>query len=348
MKTNPLGYLILSSVLVIMAACGYKTNPRPATSTVPAEVGLVHAQAYKDRIVLKWDSPTKNTDGTRLTDLSGFKVYRVVTKIGEECDNCEGKRTLLANIDYQNPSNATVENGVVIFSDDAVSQGNLYYYFVSAYNFRGEESRPSQEVAVAFEKAPDAPEAVAAGVDSRGVRLEWSPPGSDRSIKNYRIYRSDDGNPSDMKPIGSTKWGETTFRDKTAQIGKTYRYAVSSLTMNRGISTESDLSSPVTVYYSAVHGMPPENVNTLVTRDGIRIYWDPVKIPHEETRYNVYRSEERKMFQKINTQPLSAPLYLDKKVVRGREYRYAVTAFSKNRPDQESSRSGTAAIKFKP
>jgi hypothetical protein len=347
-KTNALGYLLLSSIFVIVSACGYKTNPRPATAAVPAEVGLVHAQAYKDRIVLKWDIPTKNTDGSRLTDLSGFKVYRVVKKTGEDCDNCEDKKTLLANVDYQNPSNATVEKGVVTFTDNAVSHGNVYYYFVSAYNLRGEESRPSQEVAVAFEKAPEAPENLKASVDSRGVHLEWSAPPNDQAIKNYRIYRSDASNPSDMKLIGNAKWGENSFRDKTAELGKTYQYAVSSLTMNRGISTESDPSAPVTVYYSAIHGMPPENVNTLVTRDGIRIYWDPVKIPGEETRYNIYRSEGRKMFEKINTQPLANPLYFDKKVVKGREYRYAVTAFSKNRPEQESSRSGTSAIIFKP
>ncbi len=124
----PLGYLLLSSILVIVSACGYKTNPRPVTAAVPAEVGLVHAQAYKDRIVLKWDIPTKNTDGSRLTDLSGFKVYRVVRKIGENCDNCEDKKTLLANVDYQNPFNATVEKGVVTFIDNAVSHGNVYYY----------------------------------------------------------------------------------------------------------------------------------------------------------------------------------------------------------------------------
>ncbi len=348
MKTNPWGYLILSSVLVAMAACGYKTNPRPAAATVPAEIGIVHAQSYKNRIVLKWDIPAKNTDGTPLTDLSGFKVYRVVTKEGEECDNCEGKKTLLANIDYQNPANATIEKGVVTFTDNDVSQGKVYYYFVSAYNFRGEESRPSHEVIVTFEKAPDPPHDVKATVDSRGVFLEWSPPRGNSNIKNYRIYRSDELNPNDTRLIGNTKWGENTFRDKTAETGKTYHYAVSSLTMNRGISTESDCSPPVTVYYSAVHGMPPENVNTLVTRDGIRIYWDPVKIPGEETRYNVYRSEGKKMFERINPQPLTNPLYLDKKVLRGKEYRYAVTAFSKNRPDQESSRSGSSAIIFKP
>ncbi len=349
MNINALGCLLLAPILVVVSSCGYKTNPRPAAAAAPAEVRLVHAQAYKDRIVLKWDIPTKNTDGSRLTDLSGFKVYRVAKKTGEDCDNCEDKKTFLANVDYQNPSNATVEKGAVTFTDKAVSLGNVYYYFVSAYNLRGEESRPSQEVAVAFEKAPDAPENLKASVDSRGVLLEWSEPSAnDHAIKNYKIYRSDASNPRDMRLIGNAKWGENSFRDKTAELGKTYQYAVSSLIMNRGISTESDRSEPIIVYYSSIHGMPPENVNTLVTRDGIRIYWDPVKIPGEETRYNIYRSEGRKMFEKINSQPLVNPLYFDKKVVKGREYRYAVTAFSKNRPDQESSRSGTSAIIFKP
>lgn len=347
MRTPSVG-LVLMFIVAAVSGCGYKTNPRPATAAIPSEVGLVNAQGHKDRIVLKWGVPLRNTDGSALTDVSGFKVHRTVHKIDEECENCESKSVLHANIDYQNPSNATVEKGMVTFADSQVAPGNVYYYYISAYNLKGLEGRTSQEVAVVFDKAPPSPAALKGEADAKGVRLEWSVPEDGQGIKNYRIYRADAEAPRDLKSIGSTKWGENSFTDKTTEAGKTYHYAVTSLRMNRGVSIESDFSQSVPIYFSAVHRNPPENVNTASTIEGIRVYWDPVKIGEDETRYNVYRSEGRKMFEKINTEPLRNPSFLDKKVTKNREYRYAVTAFSKSRPDQESSRSGSGATAYKP
>lgn len=347
MRTCSFGFVVMF-IVAALSGCGYKTNPRPATDAVPSEIGLVNAQGHKDRIVLKWEVPQRNTDGSSLTDVSGFKVYRTVHKIDEDCQNCESKSVLHANIDYQNPSNASIEKGVVTFSDGQVAPDNVYYYYVSVYNLRGRESKTSQEVTVVFDKAPPPPAELKAEVDAKGVRLEWLVPEDGQGIKNFRVYRADADAPRDLKSIGSTKWGENSFTDKTAEIGKTYRYAVSSLKMNRGVSIESDFSQSVPIYFSAVHRSPPENVNTTSTSEGIRVYWDPIKIGEEETRYNVYRSEGRKMFEKVNPEPLRNPSFLDRKVVRGREYRYAVTAFSKSRPEEESSRSGSGTVLFKP
>ncbi|MHB8203969.1 MAG: hypothetical protein ACYDHG_09740 [Desulfomonilaceae bacterium] len=52
------------------------------------------------------------------------------------------------------------------------------------------------------------------------------------------------------------------------------------------------------------------------------------------------------MFQKINPEPTKTPWLLDSKVSRGRVYRYAVTAFPKNRPEDESSRTASEALRY--
>jgi len=67
---------------------------------------------------------------------------------------------------------------------------------------------------------------------------------------------------------------------------------------------------------------------------------------NEETRYNVYRSESGRVFQKINPEPTKTPWLLDSKVSRGRAYRYAVTAFPKNRPEDESSKTASEALRY--
>ena len=335
-------------LVCILSGCGYKTNPRPATATVPGEIGLVNARAYPDRVVLKWDVPSSNTDGSPLTNLSGFKIFRVTQKIGEECDNCDEKRAIHANVDFQNPANAVINKGEVLFTDKAVDPGHTYSYSVSVYNLKGSESRLSQDVAVVLDKAPPTPEGLRVRVDPRGVRLEWEVSPERDGIRNYSVYRGPTDDPEEMKAVGSTKWAETYFVDREAETGKTYYYRVRSLKMNRGISLESSPSAAVRVFASPVLRQPPENVNTASTSEGVRIYWEPVKIENEEVRYNIFRSEGAKMFEKLNQEPLRNPWFIDKRVERGQTFRYGVTAFPKDKPAEESSRSGSAAVKFAP
>jgi len=337
--------LIVSSFLI---GCGYKTNPRPATATVPGDVGIVEALGYPDRMTLKWHVPLANTDGSLLADVSGFKVYRTVQKVGEECENCEEKKAIYANVDFQNPTNAVIDKGEVVYTDKAVTPGNIYSYSVSTYNLKGREGRPSQDLTVVFDSVPPAPQGLRADVDAAGITLEWTPPPRIAGIKNYRVYRGSSDKSEEMKAIGGTKWDETSYVDKDVEKEQTYYYLVRSLKMNRGVSLESDPSPLVKVFVPSVQWKPPENVHRGSYRNGIRIWWDSVKIPNEETRYNIYRSEARKMFEKINPEPLRDPSFEDRKVRKGVAYRYAVTSFPEGRPGNESRRAGSEEVIFNP
>ena len=77
MRLTGVGILV-ALVACLVVGCGYKTSPRPATEAIPSEVGLVTARVYPGRIVLSWDVPKTNTDGSDLKDISGFHVYRNV------------------------------------------------------------------------------------------------------------------------------------------------------------------------------------------------------------------------------------------------------------------------------
>lgn len=345
---NPCCGVWILIVSCLVAGCGFKTNPRPATATIPGEVGLVTAYAFPDRVVLKWAVPAFNTDGSPLEDISGFKIYRRAEKIGEECETCEEKRRPHANVDFQKPVDAVIEQGEVVYTDKTPNHGHTYSYSVSAYNLKGREAKISTEVPVVFEEPPPPPAGLRVRVDPKGVLLEWEGPPRASGIENYRLYRGTSDKPDEMKSIGGTTSGETTYLDKDVQRDKTYYYQVRSLKMNRGISLESNPSQSVRAEVPAVLWSPPENVNTAATREGIRVYWDPVKIEKKDTRYNIYRSEAGKVFEKLNPEPLANPWFVDKKVVVGRTYRYAVTAFPRDRTEDESARAGSEAVKYSP
>jgi uncharacterized protein len=335
-------------VTCLFAGCGYKTNPRPAAATVPGEVGPVDAFAYPDRIVLRWDVPLANADGSVLKDISGFKVYRSVRKIGEECEKCQYEKKPHANVDFQHPTSAEIVDGRVLYTDKSVSPGNVYTYSVNVYNLRGREGRASPDVTVIFSEPPPGPGNLFADIGAGGILLEWSsPPGNEKDgIQGYRVYRGPTGKPDDMKPIGTTKADETSYTDRTVEKEKTYYYVVRSLRTNNDVSMESLPSSVVRVIVPAEHTEPPANVKVVPAAGGLRVSWDGVVIPGKEVRYNVYRSEGDKPFEKINPDPVREPVFMDRKVRKGLTFRYAVTAFPGDKIEYESSRTGTAAARY--
>ncbi len=337
--------LIVSSFLT---GCGYKTSPRPATATIPGEVGLVEAQGYPDQVTLKWHVPLSNSDGSLLADTSGFKVYRTAQKVGEECENCDEKKSVYANVDFQNPTNAVIDKGEVLYTDKSITPGNIYSYSVSTYNLKGREGRPSQDVTVVFDEVPRAPQGLRADVDTAGISLEWTTPPRAAGLSSYRVYRGSTDKADEMKLIGGAKLDETSFVDKDVEKEKTYFYIVRSLKMNRGVSLESEPSPLVKVLVPSIQWKPPENVHRQSYGNGIRIWWDSVKIPNEETRYNIYRSEAGKVFEKINPQPLRDPSFEDRNVRKGVAYRYAVAAFPEGRPENQSRRAPSEEVTFNP
>jgi fibronectin type 3 domain-containing protein len=335
-------------VICVLLGCGYKTRPRPATQTVPGEIGILDGRAYPDRVVLRWDMPGSNTDGSALADISGFKVYRLTQEAGEECENCEDKKVLHANVDFSKPSNAVIEKGEVVYTDDKVSPGHIYNYSVACYNLQGKEGPPSQDISVVFEEPLPPPENVRVDYDSRGVVLRWDSPTRPAGIRAYRIYRGESDRPEDLKPIGGTKWAENSFVDKTADKDKTYYYQVRSIRMSREIPIESLPSPVLSANLSAARWPPPEGVRATANPRSIGVVWEPVKLDGQETRYNVYRSESGKPFERINTEPIRDTRIRDTKVTKGRAYRYQVTAFPSTKPEEESSRSASESVTFAP
>jgi Divergent InlB B-repeat domain len=88
---------------------------------------------FSAQVTLSWDSPSTNTDGTPLTDLSGYKVYYGTTT-----------RSYTQTIDVGNTNTYTVSN---------LSDGT-YYFAVTASNMSGNESVYSNEVNKTIQSTP--------------------------------------------------------------------------------------------------------------------------------------------------------------------------------------------------
>jgi len=92
---------------------------------------LFHAAAVSAALVtLSWDTPVTNDDGTTLTDLYGYRIY--YGNLGNNYDQV---------IDVGNVSTYTLEN---------LSDGQTYYFVVTAFDLSGNESFASNEVSLNF------------------------------------------------------------------------------------------------------------------------------------------------------------------------------------------------------
>lgn len=82
-----------------------------------------------------WTQPSKNQDGTPLTDLKGNKIY---------CGNVSGQYTITKDAGLPAPAGAKALYPIA----SVLSPGDNYFCTVTAYDKNGNESGKSNEVAV--------------------------------------------------------------------------------------------------------------------------------------------------------------------------------------------------------
>ncbi len=96
-------------MVVAALSCGHKSGDESSSGTA----------------TLDWTAPVKNSDGSVLTDLAGYRVY-YGTSSG----------SYPQSIDVGNVTTCQVRD---------LPGGSTYYFVVTAYNLAGAESEPSNE-----------------------------------------------------------------------------------------------------------------------------------------------------------------------------------------------------------
>lgn len=123
--------------LVLVAGCGGDggTGPDPVDNP-PAPPSGLNATEQVGGVTLEWK-------GVGADDLEGYNVYRNTASFNS-----------IANREPRNDAPLADTT----FRDDAVENGTLYYYRISAVDNAGNEGNPSDEIAVTvFPSPPDRP-----------------------------------------------------------------------------------------------------------------------------------------------------------------------------------------------
>lgn len=118
---------------------------------VLATVLFTSAPGFAGQATLSWNAPTTNTNGSSLTNLSGYKVYYGTTS-----------KTYTNTLDVGKVTSYTISS---------LPDGYTYYFAVTAYNSSGTESAYSNEASKAL-AAADTTGPVISGAYSTGVTAD--------------------------------------------------------------------------------------------------------------------------------------------------------------------------------
>jgi len=102
-----------------------------SASLPPFTIAVSAPAAGASSVSLTWQAPTENSDGSPLTDLKGYKIH-----YGAKSQNYTGA------ISVDNPTLTT-------YLVSSLPAGK-YYFAVTAFNSKGLESSPSDEIAATF------------------------------------------------------------------------------------------------------------------------------------------------------------------------------------------------------
>ena len=242
------------------------------------------------------------------------------------------------------PSSAQVEGRRIRWTDDSAAIGRRYVYVVAAVDSIGRMSPPSNRLVLTTISAPQPPGALTAKAGDGQVTLSWRASAStiDGSPLSgalvYQLLRAPTPN-GPFQPVGEPLTALSTT-DAGLQNEQSYYYAVR---VGRTEQGSRALSEPSAVVRAMPEDLtppsPPKNLVAFPLEGSVRLAWD-ASPDSDLAGYLVYRAPApRGEFVRITPEAIPTPVFVDRSVERGKEYRYTVSAVDRARNPNESARS---------
>jgi hypothetical protein len=312
---------------------------------VPAAALGLRAEAREDAILLTWERPLRNEDGSPLTDLLEFRLFRAIGPAGPREGRGRPSFFPLATVRADQPENAVVQGNQYAFRDDGggagLTPGLRYTYRLQAVNRRGMVGTPSAEVFVDYTAAPSPPTGLTAVAGDGVVNLAWQSPPAQAdapSPRGYNVYRGLQRGAYASEPINAGLVLEMRFRDTAVDNETPYYYVVRSVAGDRLPWRESKDSNEVSATpVDLVPPAPPRGLTAIPGPGVVSLSWNANTEP-DLLGYLIYRREPPAITPtRLTETPIQVTTFTDRTVRSGRSYIYTATAVDRSSHRNESA-----------
>ena len=235
---------MLSLSLIMVTGCGKKGPVRPKLDTLPEAPKQVTLQQQGMLFVLGWTIPEKHEDGSKVEDLTGFRIKRLAYDAAQGCPTCRDPQTEVAEIELKYPDPAQRIGKRLYWRDLDIRTGTGYRYAIVPLTIGGHET-PAAKVHLAAMQPPPAPTNLQAEAGDARVSLQWQAPELPEGMElvGYNLYRRYAKRAFPIIPVNQEPLQETHLLDRGLDNGKAYEYRVSAL-VRAGEQRLESMASP--------------------------------------------------------------------------------------------------------
>jgi len=246
---KPKQLLPIFGLLLLLSACGNKGPVRPLDIPIPGPVSDVELRQQGESLLLGWQLPGKNQDGSPLKMAPKLDIYRMTVDPEDDCPECTDRSTLLVSIDPELPAPARrVEADRYLFADHNLVVGKGYRYKLIPRTVAGAVGQPLI-LRQTYQQPVAAPEHLQASARDRSALLTWQAfiPASGETLLGYQLYRRRAGEEPAPYPLNSKPLQQFRYEDFSLENGTRYLYRVRALVKREGQVLEGIASAEVTV-----------------------------------------------------------------------------------------------------
>ncbi|MFT5699775.1 MAG: fibronectin type 3 domain-containing protein [Desulforhopalus sp.] len=343
------GALLLGASFLFTGGCGYKDLPVAPASVVPEPISDLLYNVSDKGLTLTWSYPVKTIQGTLISDISSFDLYRYAVPLADYCGGCPVPFGKAIEVDGGVVFDGKLRRKASYETSDLQS-GYKYFYKVKSRTSWLAASDDSNIVSFVWYQPAKAPATLVATGGDGQVVLKWDAVTelSDGSALSeplkYQIMRSAGG--KDFIKVGKPL-AATTYTDKQVRNGQKYFYTVQSLMVLEDELVDGSVTKAIAVSpRDMTPPLAPSGVTAVATSVGTKIFWDKSDAL-DVVGYKVYRrAADKDDYELLGKVAPEYMLYVDKKATGDVRYYYAITAIDGSTPANESEKSREATVRY--
>ncbi len=348
MKKTILIFSVCLIISILFQACGRKRAPVPPGTLRPERIKDLSYKIVKDGAILKWSVPRRNHDGSPLSRIKEFQLFKAESPVDSACLECPPEYGEPIIIKYDKKPEPGQK---IVYEDTTVRKGFYYTYQVKTVKGLFNTSDFSNKISFAWHSPPKAPVNLSAKVFEEGVELNWLAPSAFEDGEplnqalSYKIYRRF-GDEDEWQSVSGTTQ-RTHFFDKIRRTYRTVSYKVAAIFHYFDTDIEGTTSPPVTVKARGLQNIPaPTNISISKLKDGVRITWSEVRRPGI-VGYYVFRKDPTGIVVQLNASPIATTSFIDRTLLEPGRYTYWIISIDDSYPPNRSKPSKTVSIAIK-